>query len=50
MPSKQGGRPLLSRSQGVETAIAEGGGVSPGAEERGSKGIPVITQRAAKKW
>ena len=30
-------------------AIAEGGGVSPRAEERGSEGIPVVTQRAAEK-
>ena len=29
--------------------IAERGGVSPRAEERGSKGIPVVTRRAAEK-
>ena len=34
MPSKRGGRPPSSRARGAETTIAEGGGVSPGAEER----------------
>ena len=30
-------------------AIAEGGGVSPRAEERGREGISVVTQRAEEK-
>ena len=30
-------------------AIAKGGGILPVAEERGSEGIPVVTQRAAEK-
>ena len=29
--------------------IIEGGGVSPGAQERGSEGIPVVTRRAVEK-
>ena len=49
LSSKRGGRPPSSRARGAETAIGEGGGVSLGAEERGSEGIPVVTRRAAKK-
>ena len=49
MPSKRGGRLPSSRARGAEMAIAEGGGVSPGAEERGIKGIQVVTRRAVEK-
>ena len=49
LPSKREGRPPLSRARGEEIAIAEGGGISPGVEERGSEGIPVVTQRGVEK-
>ena len=49
LPSKWGGRPPSSRARGAEMVIAEGGGVSPGIEERGSEGIPVVTRRVAEK-
>ena len=29
--------------------IVEGGGASPGIEERGGEGVPVMTQRAVEK-
>ena len=49
MPSKREGRPPSSPARGAETAITEGGGVSPRAEERGSEGMPDVTQRAVEK-
>ena len=42
LPSKWVGKLPLSRARGAEMVIAEGGGVSLGAEERGSKGISVV--------
>ena len=49
LPSKQGGRPPLSRADREETTITKGGGVLLGAEEREGEGIPVITQRIEEK-